>query len=228
MSDEEGAPAWMVSFGDMMTLILTFFILLVSMSKEQDIGLVASGVGSFLVAVRSFGLPGLMDQSEKATIFQEVRQRFNLPPEEDPDRRPDDPLQASNLEVIRAKAAQALAPHDQISQPAVAVFAPGSSELTPDGEHYLDLLADVLYPAGGQNLLLEGHALRAEVTDGLGRTHLAYERARTVKRYLVDAHEYPEPRVFARAWLSEIATSGPATRSVDARLVIPASKPKSR
>ena len=28
-----GPPAYMVSFGDMMTLILTFFILLVSMAK---------------------------------------------------------------------------------------------------------------------------------------------------------------------------------------------------
>ena len=50
MADKEGAPAWMVSFGDMMTLILTFFILLVSMSKTQQVGLVATGVGSFLLA----------------------------------------------------------------------------------------------------------------------------------------------------------------------------------
>ena len=33
---KKGAPSYMVSFGDMMTLILTFFILLVSMAKDQD------------------------------------------------------------------------------------------------------------------------------------------------------------------------------------------------
>jgi chemotaxis protein MotB len=33
---DEGAPAWMVTFGDMMTLLLTFFILLVSMSVIRD------------------------------------------------------------------------------------------------------------------------------------------------------------------------------------------------
>ena len=69
---EEGAPAWMVSFGDMMTLILTFFILLVSMADTQNVGLVASGVGSFLVEVRSFGLPGVMDDYETAQVFDTV------------------------------------------------------------------------------------------------------------------------------------------------------------
>ena len=63
MADDEGggAPAWMISFGDMMTLILTFFILLVSMSKERQQGLVARGVGSFMIALRSFGTAGDLD-----------------------------------------------------------------------------------------------------------------------------------------------------------------------
>ena len=67
MSEEKkGAPAWMVSCGDMMTLILTFFILLVSMSREQHEGLVAIGVGSFLVALRSFGLRKLQGPAGSA------------------------------------------------------------------------------------------------------------------------------------------------------------------
>ena len=32
---EEGAPAWMMTFGDMMSLLLTFFILLFSMSSIE-------------------------------------------------------------------------------------------------------------------------------------------------------------------------------------------------
>ena len=30
---EEGAPAWMVTYGDMVTLLLCFFVLLFSMSE---------------------------------------------------------------------------------------------------------------------------------------------------------------------------------------------------
>ena len=33
---EEGAPAWMVTYGDMMSLLLTFFVLLVSMSVIRE------------------------------------------------------------------------------------------------------------------------------------------------------------------------------------------------
>ncbi|MCD6380066.1 OmpA family protein [bacterium] len=33
---EEGAPAWMVTYGDMMTLLLCFFVMLVSMSSIQE------------------------------------------------------------------------------------------------------------------------------------------------------------------------------------------------
>ena len=35
-SDKVGAPAWMVTYGDMMSLLLTFFVLLVSMSSIQE------------------------------------------------------------------------------------------------------------------------------------------------------------------------------------------------
>lgn len=217
MAEKNGAPAWMVSFGDMMTLILTFFILLVSLSKEQQEGLVAQGVGSFLVALRSFGLPGVMNESEKAQVFENVRRKFNLPPEEDAARRTDH-LDASNLELIRAKAAKALRPHDELNQPAVARFEPGSTELTDAARRYLDLLATTLRPAPGQVLLLEGHAPTA---DAAGRL-LAFRRAQTVAQYLMDEHGFPRTRVDARAWILEIDPPGAATRVVDARLVIPA------
>ncbi len=221
MGDQEGAPAWMVSFGDMMTLILTFFILLVSMSKTQQIGLVASGVGSFLVATRSFGMPGVLSEYEQASTFENVRRRFNLPPEEDPEKRADRHATAANLELIRATAAEALKPHDQVSQPAVAVFEPDSARLSDGARRYLDLLATMLYPAGGQVLLLEGHA-RDAGANYRGDDHLlAFERASAVAEYLIERHEFPPHRVEARVWLTEIDPPGPATRSVDARLIIP-------
>ena len=102
-----GPPAYMVSFGDMMTLILTFFILLISMSKEQNIGLIAQGVGSFIIAIESQGLPGIMPANEKQEVFEFTRRRCNLPPEEDPERR-EDHRDAADLELLKARALKAL------------------------------------------------------------------------------------------------------------------------
>ena len=52
---EEGAPAWMVTYGDMVTLLLTFFVLLLAMSevKKEDQFL------DFMQAIRkAFGYSG--------------------------------------------------------------------------------------------------------------------------------------------------------------------------
>jgi chemotaxis protein MotB len=220
-ASKPGAPAWMVSFGDMMTLILTFFILLVSLSKEQQVGLVAKGLGSFLVALRSFGLPGVLDDSEEASIFEGVRRRFNLPPEEDPRRRPELMVDASSKELVRATLARGLAPHHELTQPSVALFSPGSAVLTEEARNYLDLLAFTLRPGPGQVLQLEGHSYDSG-PDGWGSDRwLAFARARAVEEYLLEEHGFPASRVLARAWATEIDGKGPGTRSVDARLVIP-------
>ncbi|MCY3002058.1 MAG: OmpA family protein [Planctomycetota bacterium] len=214
-------PLWLVSFGDMMTNALTFFILMVSMSHQRNYGLIASGLGSFVVALKSHGLPGLMTDDEKLAIFNEFRSRFNLPPEEDPERR-EAHVDASELELVRAAAASALEPHDELFQPAIASFEKGSALLTDASRTYLDRLADTLRPGRAQVLLLEGHALDAGPAFGDQNHRLALARARAVREYLLKEHEIPADRVEARAWLVEVDPDGAGTRCVDARLVTPA------
>jgi len=52
-----GVPAWIVSFSDMVTLLLAFFVLLQSFAKVQDPELFAKGQGSFKRAIAGLGLP---------------------------------------------------------------------------------------------------------------------------------------------------------------------------
>jgi len=220
---KEGAPAWMVSFGDMMTLILTFFILLVSMSQEQQQGLVAKGIGSFVLTLRSFGLPGMMSEEERSRVFDNVRMRFNLPPESDPELREKHEW-AETVETLRAKDLESLKPHDELNQPMLAVFAQGSTALTEDAKRYIDLLAPTLRPGAGQVLQLEGHALDSGDFVGGDDRWLALQRALVVRTYLIDEHRFKPARVQARTWVTEIDGAGPRTRSVDARLILPASE----
>lgn len=215
-----GIPAWLVSFGDMMTLILTFFILLVSMASQQNFAMVADGVGSFVVALKSHGLPGVLSAEEEMRIFDSFRRRFNLPPEEDPERRVPH-LDASDTELVRAAAAKSLKPHDELFQPFIAAFEPDSAELTDSARRYLDQLAESLRPTGLQSLVLEGHALDAG-PNYAGNDHwLAFERARAVREYLVEVHEFLPGRIEPRAWLVEVDAQGQGSRSVDARLITP-------
>lgn len=215
---KKGAPAYMVSFGDMMTLILCFFILLVALSKERNFGMMAKGLGSFVVAVKSHGMNGVLSASERQQIFNEVRRRFNLPPEDDPERRDEHKL-ASTSEMVRADMVEAMKPRRELHQPQLANFAPGSAELSEASRDYIASLADSLRPAPGQLLVLEGHAPTGE-----GASALAHARAQAVARHLVDAYRFNAERVSARAWLVELNTERRVTDAVNARLIFPTSQ----
>jgi len=215
----KGAPAYMVSFGDMMTLILCFFILLVSMSKERNYGLLAKGVGSFVISIKSFGLTGVLDDHDKQDVYDEVRRRFNLPPEPDPERRTE-PEDASSFEMVRAEALEALKPRRELRMPTVATFEGTATVLTAPARAFLDAQADSLRPGPGSVLLLEGHAPPP------GRTSedpawIAYRRADAVRAYLIEHLRFPEDRVEARAWLIELGEDPRMTDVVHARLVLP-------
>ena len=215
----KGSPAYMVSFGDMMTLILCFFILLVALSKEREYGLMAKGVGSFVVAVRSHGLNGVLSGSERQDIFDQVRRRFNLPPEPDPERQTEHEL-ASSSEMLRAEVVESLQPRRELHQPRLAAFTPGSDQLEDSSLEYIDSLAESLRPAKGQLLVLEGHAPEG----GEGSRELAFKRAQAVAQHLIDRYRFRAERVSACSWLVELATQEETTNSVNARLILEPSK----
>ena len=49
-------PAYIVTFSDMVTLLLTFFVMLLSLASVQDTELFDRGRGSFVLSIRILGL----------------------------------------------------------------------------------------------------------------------------------------------------------------------------
>lgn len=215
-----GPPPWLISFGDMMTLFLCFFIILVTMAPTQDAGLTAAGLGPFVVALETGGMDGALDGERKLQRVNMYRERFGLDPLSDEEFE-DGRLEARDDQEIEQLLKSTLRPYAEMRQPLIARFENDSAELTEASRGYLDLIAETLRPGYGQLLLLEGHARDAASRFRGSDAWLAVARSQAVKRYLIERHGFVPQRVEARAWAIEAPDSSREYRCVDARLVEP-------
>jgi flagellar motor protein MotB len=68
------SKAYLVSFGDTMTALLAFFIVINSLAKEQTGADMYSGTGSFVTAFSSSGLPGTLAGDRSSEMLQQQEQ----------------------------------------------------------------------------------------------------------------------------------------------------------
>ena len=190
-----GLPSWMITFSDMVTLMMTFFIVLVSMASMTDVYKRKVALGS-VSGTFGTGAPSLDDLTTSDTrtrvdpgpinVFNDlspVKERL----QEDPDK---DLRFESNRFIQR------------LSMDAAALFAPGTAELTDKGRALLARVVPVVamssYPLG-----LSGHT--ADGMDEYGPDYLpkpwvkvdfswelSLSRVLAVYRYFLEAGIAPE------------------------------------
>lgn len=68
-------PAYIVTFSDMTTLLLTFFVMLLSLSSVQDPELFYKGRGSLLQSIRELGL-GMLYNRKRGPEFGSVKIKY--------------------------------------------------------------------------------------------------------------------------------------------------------
>lgn len=190
MDDDEdaggGVPEWVVTFGDMMSLLLTFFIMLVSMSEvkkeEQFQAMVESIRRQFgYSSSRSAVMPGPSTprNSMTARLATEGRaRRRDIMAGGTPAQAPfgDEPA----VQIIR--------PGSRTAIGGVLYFRESQAELTAEHREALRRLGDIFR---GQMLRIEvaGHTSLRPVRDDphyRDNLDLAYARARVVMQELVN------------------------------------------
>lgn len=190
------APAYMVSFGDMMTIMLTFFILLCSYSTTRMAGFVADGIGSFRNSVNALGMPGLLPGDTKAIDVGARRVRFrpNDALNEEMLTDPDGSISDLNRQALRNSVKDILKTNKATRLPLTWVFDYRQFELSEDHKTSLNEIGDLLQ---GKNvkLKIEGFAYE-EAQDEAEIFACAITRAHNVGRYLSRNFNIPEKNIF--------------------------------
>jgi len=183
-----GAPEWVLTFGDMMSLLLTFFILLVSLSeikKEDEWKAVVEEVK------KSFGMKGgggrlPTDNDPALTLVQILETVQNQQRKEENTSNTDDPGMSGRDQRVTT-----IREGDYIPVGGMVHFQPGSADLSDRAKAQVrEFIEDEEFDIRGTNYIIElrGHASTAEgdlLTDGSDLWDLSYRRAKAVMAYMV-------------------------------------------
>lgn len=198
----------MVAYCSIMTLLLAFFIILQAFAPTQDEGLYKAGQGSFIRALKTFGLGGLWEPEGGGMLPGQVGPRYRAPegPEEPPDTRRIDPeleeaqhaLQELEDQFDLRELREATGYRVELSSP--CSYGPGKMTLTAREEEFLAELAPRLEPVvlARAFVIRIGAALPFLDRDEAERTRSALAAANQVRSKLIEEMSPASREVAAR------------------------------
>ena len=203
-SQSPGAPLWMVTYSDMVTLLLTFFVLLLSMAQMDKV--------KFREAAGSLkGAFGLMSSMDRTQVEQPKIVRF-APIEDDYTHRLYRRLQAEVMQLkidkeitlVRDRGAVVLRVQDAI------LFESGQWRLKPEAAPVLRKIAGLVRPLP-LHLRIEGHTDDVPTArDDFNNWDLSVNRAVSVLKFLVGEKLVPLDRMSAVGYGAERPLEGEA------------------
>lgn len=191
--DKPKVPGYIVTFSDMVTLLLTFFVMLLTLAQVQDPELFNRGRDAFLESIRYIGLGALLGREEMPYLGY-LKDRHPVDePDEDPDRRTLD-AEAEQLRRLFARVRQtaAVVPAQidakRTDFSVVNVhFSPGSAALDDSGRRFLvGFCRDLQQDAGNEPVELCVLGLAADARSEKEQWILSAKRAQTVADFMRD------------------------------------------
>ncbi len=180
-----GLPGWLVTFGDMMALLLCFFILLQMFSElkqDREYQRVITGIKEAFGYSGGIGVLPIDDPPVRSIIEQLEQMAIKQYEETKTARSPVDSIEGAHVRVKKVREGTVFT----IGGP--AVFDEFSAEVKPAIRDDLKMIATLL---DGRNnkIIVRGHAHAKYLPTGSpwrDLTDLSYERARAVMAVLVE------------------------------------------
>jgi len=200
--DKPGAPAYLITFSDMVTLLLTFFVMLLSLARMRDPELVGIGRASFLYSVRSLGI-GLLVGKKITPIFEHDKIKYFIDePDEQFDGRTIDATEEEIRRIFKEVARTVKTVRSQIvaEKTDFAVtdirFAPGASALDQEAEAWLKKFwRDVWHNSNAHDIVLYVLGLAPDEPTEKQQWIVSAQRARAVAEFLrrLQTEDYKRP-----------------------------------
>jgi outer membrane protein OmpA-like peptidoglycan-associated protein len=188
----ERVALWVISFTDMITLMLAFFVMLQTLAKEKSGILFKAGQGSFVRAIEGFGIPDLIYGQQKVSNvdFKKIRYPTAEAAEEAPTGRvidaDGDALRKGYDDIRRLMENRATdMPRQALNVTVTPIRFGADATLGPEATEYLgNLMANLRndMPAGSYRIYVLG--LAADRPSLKEQLTVSAERARSVENYL--------------------------------------------
>ena len=178
---EEGSPAWMATFADMMSLLLTFFILMYAIASQNTARVLHEVLG---IEEKSLGVIDLID---KITIQKSLQELTGL----------NNPNILDDMDDIAEDSAMAVDTNEAkvvVRVPGASLFKPGQADLQLTGRSVLDGVIAVVRRYPDYKIHIQGHTDDDPISTERFPTNweLSAARATAVLRYFFDKGVEPE------------------------------------
>ncbi|HCK69676.1 MAG TPA: hypothetical protein DHW17_10375, partial [Nitrospina sp.] len=178
---EEGSPAWMATFADMMSLLLTFFILMYAIASQNTARVLHEVLG---IEEKSLGVIDLIDEITIKKSLQELTGLNNPNILDDMDDIAEDSAMA--VDTNEAKVV--------VRVPGANLFKPGQADLQLSGRPVLNEVIAVIRRYPDYKIHIQGHTDDDPISTEKFPTNweLSAARATAVLRYFFDKGVEPE------------------------------------
>ena len=178
---EEGSPAWMATFADMMSLLLTFFILMYAIASQNTARVLHEVLG---IEEKSLGVIDLID---KITIQKSLQELTGL----------NNPNILDDMDDIAEDSAMAVDTNEAkvvVRVPGANLFIPGQADLQLSARPVLDGVIAVVRKYPDYKIHIQGHTDDYSISTEKFPTNweLSAARATAVLRYFFDKGVEPE------------------------------------